>query len=230
VLGLSVAEVDAQFDAWIRQRFATELQALAGPTGADSTGGPFVNTMRAAVRMLEVNPDSARVMLERARQLFPSYAGDDGPAWYLARAALEARDTTRALAMLEQVTGRDETAFDANKLEAELRERRGDLPGAAAAAERVLWIWPYDAGDHEALARLASKVGDHARAVRERRAVIALRPGDLMEARLELARALAAAGDTAVARRELLSILEEAPGYEGAQQLLLALRNKGGAR
>lgn len=230
VLGLSMSEVDAQFDAWIRQRFATELQALAGPTGADSTGGAFVNTMRAAVRMLEVNPDSARVMLERARQLFPSYAGDDGPAWYLARAALEARDTTRALAMLEQVTGRDETAFDANKLEAELRERRGDLPGAAAAAERVLWIWPYDAGDHEALARLASKVGDHARAVRERRAVIALRPGDLMEARLELARALAAAGDTAVARRELLSILEEAPGYEGAQQLLLALRNKGGVR
>jgi predicted Zn-dependent protease len=162
--------------------------------------------------------------------MFPSYSGDDGPAWYLAKAALEARDTTVALGMLEEVTGRDETAFNANKLEAELRERRGDLPGAAAAIERLLWIWPYTAGDHEALATIASRMGDHARAVRERRAVIALRPADLMEARLELARALAAGGDASAARRELLGILEEAPTYEGAQQLLLELRKKGGPR
>lgn len=230
VLGLSMVQVDTQFDAWLKQRFATELQAVAGPTGSDSTGGAFVMTMRTAVGMLKAQPDSARAMLERARQMFPSYAGDDGPQWYLARAALDARDTTEALAMLEQVTGRDETAFDANKLDAELRQRRGDLTGAAAAVERLLWIWPYTAGDHEALAVIATKLGDHARAVRERRAIIALRPGDLMEARLELARALAAAGDPAAARRELLGILEDAPGYEGAQQLLLELRNKGGAR
>jgi tetratricopeptide (TPR) repeat protein len=230
VLGLSMAQVDAQFDAWLKQRFATELQALAGPSGTDSTGGAFVMTMRVAVGMLEVKPDSARAMLERARRMFPSYAGDDGPAWYLARAALDRRDTTQALAMLEQVTGRDETAFNANKLEAELREQRGDLPGAAAAIERLLWIWPYSAGDHEALAVIATRMGDHARAVRERRAVIALRPADLMEARLELARALAAAGDVAGARRELLGLLEEAPSYEGAQQLLLELRKKGGSQ
>jgi tetratricopeptide (TPR) repeat protein len=230
VLSLSMTQVDAQFDAWLKQRFATELQALAGPSGSDSTGGAFVATMRAAVGMLEEKPDSARVMLERARRMFPSYSGDDGPAWYLAKAALEARDTTVALGMLEEVTGRDETAFNANKLEAELRERRGDLPGAAAAIERLLWIWPYTAGDHEALATIASRMGDHARAVRERRAVIALRPADLMEARLELARALAAGGDASAARRELLGILEEAPTYEGAQQLLLELRKKGGPR
>jgi tetratricopeptide (TPR) repeat protein len=230
VLGLSMTQVDAQFDAWLKQRFATELQALAGPSGSDSTGGAFVATMRAAVGMLEEKPDSARVMLERARRMFPSFSGDDGPAWYLAKAALEARDTTQALGMLEEVTGRDETAFNANKLEAELRERRGDLPEAAAAIERLLWIWPYTAGDHEALATIASRMGDHARAVRERRAVIALRPADLMEARLELARALAAGGDASAARRELLGILEEAPSYEGAQQLLLELRKKGGLR
>ena len=109
-----------------------------------------------------------------------------------------------------------------------MRERRGDLTGAMAALDRLLWIWPYTAGDHEALAVLAARAGDHARAIRERRAVIALRPPDLMEARLELARALAAAGEAAAARRELLSLLEEAPSYEGAQQLLLELRKRGG--
>lgn len=228
VLGLPMSQVDAQFDAWLKTRFATELQALAGPTGADSTGGAFVMTMRLAVGLLEVKPDSARAMLERAHRMFPSYAGDDGPAWYLTQSALARHDTTQALAMIEQVTARDETAYNANKLEAELRERRGDTRGAAAAIERLLWIWPYTVGDHEALAIVAAKAGDHAVAVRERRAVIALRPPDIMQARLELARTLAASGDTIAARRELLAILEEAPSFEGAQQLLLELRRKSG--
>ena len=228
VLGLRLAEVDAQFDSWMRRRFATELSSLGDADGRDSTGGAFVRTMRQALGLMETRRDSARVLLDKARQLFPSYAGDDGPAWYLTRVALDVRDTTLALAMVEQVTGRDETAYAANKLEAELRERRGDLAGAMAALDRLLWIWPYTAGDHEALAVLAARAGDHARAIRERRAVIALRPPDLMEARLELARALAAGGDTAAARRELLSLLEEAPSYEGAQQLLLELRKRGG--
>lgn len=228
VLGLTMAQVDAQFDTWLRQRFATELQALAGATASDSSGGTFVKTMRTAVGLLESQRDSARALFERAQGLFPSYAGDDGPAWYLTRIALDSRDTTRALAMIEQVTGRDETAYNANKLEAEMREQRGDLVGAAAALERMLWIWPYTAGDHEALAIIAGRTGDHARAIRERRAVLALRPPDVMEARLELARALAASGDVAAARREVLSLLEEAPSFEAAQALLLELRKRGG--
>jgi cellulose synthase operon protein C len=184
--------------------------------------------MQRAVSLLDSQRDSARVLLERARRAFPSYSGDDGPAWYLARVALSVQDTGMAVQMLEQVTSRDETAYAANKLEAELRERRGDLPGAAAALERLLWVWPYVAGDHEALAIIAAKQGDHARAIRERRAVIALRPPDLTEARYELARALAAGGDVPGARRELLRILEDAPSYENAQQLLLELRKRGG--
>jgi Tfp pilus assembly protein PilF len=41
---------------------------------------------------------------------------------------------------------------------------------------------------------------------------------------VELARALLAAGDRASARREVLGVLEQAPTYERAQQLLLELR------
>lgn len=234
VLGLTMPQVDAQFDTWVRQRFSLEIAAVSSTTPGDSSGGEFVRTMRRAVPLVdsprEAQRDSARALLERARKAFPSYAGDDGPAWYLARMALSVHDTALALQMVEQVTERDETAYAANKLEAELREQRGDLAGAAAAIERMLWVWPYVNGDHEALAILSGKLGDHARAVRERRAVIALRPPDLTEARYELARALAAAGDVAAARRELLSILEDAPSYENAQQLLLELRKRGGTR
>ena len=229
VLGLTMPQADAQFDAWLKGRFATELAAVGGAGARDSSGGTFVHTMRQAVTLLEARQDSARVLLERARTLFPSYSGEDGPAWYLSQVALGVRDTALAIAMLEQVTGRSETAWQANQLEARLRRERGDLAGAAAALERMLWIWPYEAGDHEALALMAAARGDHALAVRERRAVIATRPTDLLTARYELARALADAGEVAAARRELLQVLEEAPSFEKAQTLLLELRRRGGA-
>jgi len=160
--------------------------------------------------------------------MMPEYAADDGPAWYLARIALAQRDTAAALDMVSIVTRRDETAWEANRLEAALREAKGDRAGAMAALERLLWIWPYDEEVHKRLATLAAAQGDRALAVRERQAVIALRPTDLLDARYELARALAAAGDVAAARRELLAVLEEAPGFERAQTLLLELRRGGG--
>jgi tetratricopeptide (TPR) repeat protein len=227
VLGLAPAQVDAQFDAWIRQRYAADLASAQGLTAKDSTGGRFMRVMRAAVSVMDAAPDSARKLLEEARTLMPEYAGDDGPSWYLARLALAKRDTAMALQFVTVVTSRDETAWEANLLEANLREARGDRAGALAALERLNWMWPYDIALHVRAATLANALGEKAKAVRERRAVIAARPTDLLDARYELARALAAAGDTAAARRELLQVLEEAPSFEKAQALLLELR-KGG--
>jgi thioredoxin-like negative regulator of GroEL len=51
-----------------------------------------------------------------------------------------------------------------------------------------------------------------------------MRPTDMLEARYQLARALAASGDKVAARREILAVLESAPGFEKAQALLLELR------
>ena len=73
---------------------------------------------------------------------------------------------------------------------------------------------------------MATARGDHALALRERRAVLANQPSDVMNARFELARALAATGDVSAARREVLQILEQAPSFEKAQALLLELRGK----
>ncbi len=229
VLGLDMAQVDAQFDAWIKQRYAKDLASAQGLTARDSAGSRFMRVMGTAVSMLEANPDSARRLLEEANGLMPEYAADDGPAWYLARVALSQRDTATALAMLQVVTGRDETAWEANLLQANLLEKRGDRAGAIAALERLNWMWPYDIPLHSRVAILAAAVGDKGKTVRERRAVLFARPTDLLDARYELARALAAAGDTAGARRELLQVLEEAPSFEKAQILLLELR-KGGTR
>jgi len=115
-------------------------------------------------------------------------------------------------------------------MEADLREKLGDSTGARAPLERLLWISPYDVTLHERLADLAARAGDHKTALRERRAVIALNPPDPIEARYQLARALAASGDVTAARRELLGVLEQAPSFEKGQAFLLELRRAPGAR
>ena len=103
-------------------------------------------------------------------------------------------------------------------------ERARDDEALVSVLERMIWIWPYDAAVHLRLADAAARAGIASTAVRERRAVIALGPSDLLGARVELARALLATGDRAGARREVLSVLEHAPTYERAQTLLLQLR------
>ncbi len=226
VLGLTPAQTDAQFDVWVRAKFAAPLRAVASRDSAGRSGA-FVSAMQEGAALLERGQrDSARTLFDRALVMFPDYGGEDGPAWYLARLDRDAGNVPAALRNVSKVTTRNETAWEANLLEAVLRQQTGDEIGTIAALERLLWISPYDQTVHERLATLAAKRGDHARAVRERRAMLALNPADPLDARYELARALVAAGDVAGARRELLAVLEQAPSFEKAQALLLELRGR----
>ena len=226
VLGKMPVQIDAEFEAYAQRKFAMAIAAVRGATPTDSSGGKFVATMREAAMKISSDRNAARALFEQARAMFPEYGGDDGPSWYLAEMARAANDTTRALSMVEQVTSRNETAWEANMMEADLREARGDKSGAIRALDRLNWIWPYDPTVHVRMATLSAAQGDRARAVLERRAIIAMGPTDLLDARYELARALRDAGDIAGARRELLQVLEEAPSFEKAQALLLELRGK----
>lgn len=246
VLGWKPAEVDAQFDKWMRTKFAVPLQSITGKralvaiSDSDSRrqgeaprpaavvpSGPFIVAMESAVGAMQLKQvDSARVRLERAQALFPEYAGSDSPAWILATMAIERGDTVTALRQLSLMTSRNETAWEPNVLEADVREQQRNVPSAMEALERLMWIYPYDNTLHNRLATLATTQGNHALALRERRAVVANQPSDLLTSRYELARALASAGDFAAARREVLQVLEQAPAFEKAQALLLELRGK----
>ncbi len=227
VLGVTPEQLDRQFDTWLRGRFAAALRSIApgGDKGAPS--GEFVTTMRAAIALLEQHQtDSANGQFLRAQALFPEYAGPDAPALYLAQIARDRGDLRAALAQVQRITARGETAWEANLLEAELRERLGDFVGTRAPLERLIWIVPYDLPVHVRLAELAARTGDHALEIRERRAVTQLDPPDPLDAHYQLARALASGGDAAGARRELLGVLEQAPAFEKAQALLLELRSR----
>jgi tetratricopeptide (TPR) repeat protein len=227
VLGMKPEEVDKQFDAWLRAKFAVPLRSIQPSNAKGEVGGAFVSAMRAGVALISQNqPDSAQAVLLRAQALFPEYAGQGAPAMLLAKIALDRGDLRTALQQVQRVTSRNETAWDANLLEADLRTKLGDSTGARVPLERMLWISPYDIVIHNRLAELAARAGDHATALRERRAVVALDSPDPLDARYQLARELAASGDVTGARRELLGVLEQAPSFEKAQALLLDLRNR----
>ena len=225
VLKLTPAQVDAKFDGWVRARFASPLRAITATDSGKVLGGDFVTAMRSGAEFLSrKQTDSARAALERAEALFPDYSGPSAPAQHLAALAAERGDFKEALAEITRVTSRYETAWDANMMEVQFRETLGDTLGTRPGLERLLWISPYDVELHAKLAALATRAGDHRTALRERRAIVALNPPDPIDARYELARALAASGDVASARRELLAVLEQAPSFEKGQALLLELR------
>ena len=228
VLGVSQEQMVSRFTLWLRDRFAAPLRVIAPWDGkGPETQGELVAALREGKSLLGAGrTDEARAVFERAAAMFPEYTGPDAPSLALARIYRERGDRRAAATALARYTALDESAWDANAEEAALREELGDVPGAIAALERMLWISPYQPPLHARLAALAERKGDLRLAVRERRAAIAAGPSDLLEARYQLARSLSLSGDSVAARREILQVLEAAPGFEKAQALLLELRRR----
>jgi tetratricopeptide (TPR) repeat protein len=117
----------------------------------------------------------------------------------------------------------NERSYDALIELADVRVALGDARGALAALESAVFIDPTDIGQHARVADLAERLGDTARLIRERRAIVALAPPDRAEALYQLARAYLLGGDRPAARRTVLRALELAPSFAKAQDLLLEL-------
>jgi tetratricopeptide (TPR) repeat protein len=248
VLKTDFAAFDTRFEAFMQSRFAKAAASIRLPSrgaagGRGGRGGQaipvrptgtpdpndFIGQLVMGRALLEDGDvDGAIPFFERAKGLFPEYAGNDSPRWYLARIHKERGEFAKAAEELKVVTATNENHYQAHLDLADVYQALGDEAGAAAMLDRTMYIYPYDIGTHVRLATLYSSIGDRKRAVRERRAVIALNPVDLPEAIYQLAVALREAGDVAGARREVLRALEEAPNFEKAQTLLLALRRGSG--
>ncbi len=245
VLKTDLAAFDKRFDAYMQERFAKiaptirvvargEPGAGGGPIGIGReielpTGTPdandFIGQLRMGRALLEKGDvDGAVVYFERAKTLFPEYAGNDSPRWYLARVHKDRGAFAKAADELRVLTSANENHYQAHLDLADVLQALGDDAGAAAILDRSMYISPYDPAMHARLATLYAKTGNRTGALRERRAVVALAPVDRAEALYELALAHHEAGDVTGARREVLNALEEAPNFEKAQTLLLALR------
>ncbi len=225
VMAMSPDAFDQHFDTWVRARYAKGLAVIDSSDGSQPATGSYVSLVHDGAELLKVGQgDSARVLLTRAQQLFPEDNTPDGPASLLAKYNQDKGATPQALAQLHLVSMHSETAFDANDLEARLALQFGDSTEARDALERAQWIGPYDVALHLRIAELTERLGDMKRAIRERRAIVYLDPPDRLEARYQVARVLLKSGDRESARREILSVLEDAPAFEKAQALLLELQ------
>jgi len=237
VLRVEPAEFDTQFDQWLRARFARQFDAVrpgmpitlggrrrAGGDAMPITG-PFMESLDRGRALLEDGAlDDAIAELKKAKDMFPQYAQSDGPYALLAQAYLRKGDKRAAVAELAAMTAINEEAFAENIAVATAMLELGDRRGALVALDRAVWINPFDQAAHEKLAEVASLLKDHATAIRERHALVALDPTDRVEALYQLALAYFDGGDTTGARREVLRALELAPNYGKAQDLLLKLR------
>lgn len=242
VLDVSVTDFDDTFDDWLRERFRTPLAGLAElgeapPTQSDvatlrrfarAHPGDLISRLRLGIMLFQAEEyDDAEEELKAALRIFPDYGGEDSPLWFLSRIHRERGQLAEAEAALARLNRLSESNYAALLAHADVLEELNRPAEGAEALDRAVQIWPYEMEVHQRLARLHAELGDHASAVRERAAVVALGPVDRAEALYLLAVAQKDAGDLRAARRSVVGALEIAPNYEDALELLLLLRGTG---
>ena len=131
-----------------------------------------------------------------------------------------------AAAQLSEMTAINAEHYQSHIKLAGLLQKLDNKSGAAAALERAIYIHPLDLTLHQQLAELFSAIDKWSLAARERRAVIALSPVDMAEARYQLANAYYQGKDLNAARQEILQALEIAPNFEQGLELLLNIRSQ----
>ena len=242
VLNLDAAGVDAKFRTYVAQRFAGPLAALV----RDSTSvDPGMSNEEIIQRATGAEHDSfiaqmvaGRILLDRgdttnaltalmhAVELFPDDAAQDSPYQFLIKVYTARQDTTRLLATLKRFVLIAGDNYDAHIELEGLLEAAHDTAGAANVLESAMYINPFDPAMHRKLADLFHATGDKQKLIRERRAILALKPSDLADAWYRLALAYVDASDPVHARTAVLRSLEEAPNYQLAQELLLKLHGE----
>lgn len=239
VLGSDVADVERELHTWIEERYATALAAVGSPAGSTgertedevdaATGGEFGALLAQAAAHREAGrQDEAIAALEEARKRFPDYAGPGAPALALARIHAAAGELEAAFEAYLDYTSRNESDLEARIELAGLARELGDAAAERRVLESTVWIEPFSHELRRRLAEAHEAADDWPAAVRERRALAALRPTDMASAWYHLARAQHRAGQATEARSTVLRALEIAPGYDEALDLLLEIRGEAG--
>ncbi|MDX1576941.1 MAG: tetratricopeptide repeat protein [Gemmatimonadota bacterium] len=224
-LGTDLDALDEELRAWVETRFATALQALGEPGASEPAPDSFAGLMVEAARARsEGRVEAAVAALERARALFPEYAGPDAPTLLLGRLHRETGDLEAAAEAYGAYAALDEDDYEARIELADVLEALDRPAEARRALADAIWMDPFAPELHERLARAYEQAGAWREAVRERRALLALEPVDAAGAHFRLARAHHRAGDAEEARRAVLRSLEIAPSFAPALDLLLEIR------
>jgi tetratricopeptide (TPR) repeat protein len=236
-------QLQTGFDETVERQFGAMRKALVAPAEGDLPRTPTEalkiiaadNPRSFPVQMAlgralrkDGKTDEAMQAFERAAQLVPLAGGKGSAHDQMAEMAIEKKDTARAITELTALVAVDFNNIDAARLLASLlRQAKVDDPAKLRPVyQRIAAIDPFDADAHVNLGRLALRRNDADVAAREFRAVIALGPVDKAAAFTDLGESYFKGGKKAEAKKQVLSALEIAPGYERAQELLLKLVDK----
>lgn len=224
---------DYRVPRWLTEGLAVYEERLARPGWGEDVSPEFLRAYQAR----QLPP------LTRLNEVFNRPASGEllGHAYLMASLAAEYFETVKGAAVTPRMLTAYARGLDTREVIRQVLEMnpdsldarfdawlRGRVPDARAArtalgADSALYVWPFDPALHERLAAGYEEAGDHPKAIRERRAVVALNPSDRAGAFYRLALAYRAAGQREEARRTVLRALEVAPGYPAAQDLLLRL-------
>jgi Flp pilus assembly protein TadD len=136
------------------------------------------------------------------------------------------KDPERARREWRALLQYDHTNLMAARKLADLAAQAGAADDEDFALALIAEVDPFDAGVHVKLGRRLLARGEHAAALMEFDAALALGPANRAEARTDRAEALLALGRREDARREVMAALQDAPTYARAQDLLLAVMGR----
>ncbi len=210
----SPAAFDKEFMAWLDSQTANTLKHFA----EWKKGIKVLNQNLEAGKLDDVIHDGAAV-----RDDYPDYTGDHSAYEALADAYDKKGNPAAAIIELEKYANKGGTNVAALKKLAEWEQKAGNAKQARMALAKLIYIYPEDEETHRRLGTLLLDAGDAEGAVREGKALLALKPADAAESHYELAKALKAARRLSEAKDQVVMALEAAPGYKPAQQLLLQL-------
>jgi tetratricopeptide (TPR) repeat protein len=213
-LGISAEEFDRQFLAWLEAKTKVQVEHFAD----------WQKVLRAMIADLRAkNYEGAIAQGWTIRDYYPDYIEPGSVYESLAEAYLAKQDKAAARKELETYSKYGgKSSYWIKKL-ATLQEEAGEPKKAAATLNRLNYIYPEDQELHKRLGDLWLAQDNVPGAIREYRAVLAMKPLDQAGAHFELAKALQLAKRMDEARDEVLLSLEAAPGYKPAQRLLLEI-------
>ena len=165
--------------------------------------------------------EEAKISLQTAHEMLPSYTGYPSPALVLAQIYEREGNWEMQLQWLEILLSSLQHDYGSAITLAEAALKSEDYDRAAYYLGRAFEVDPYRRDVHELGARYARATNDPELAVTEYEILLSLEISDPVEARTNLAQAYLENGQISAAKQNILFALEQAPGFRRAQQLLL---------
>jgi len=236
-LNLSPLEFDQRFNAYLEALYGRPLRNVdfsippqkRGPEERskleallkEQPDNFFANLRLAGYHRDEGQLDEAIRCLIRAKSVFPGYVESDNPYKQLSEIYKKQDRLPEAISELQELVRRNDDDFGSLKQLAEWLVETGKLEEASQALQNAMYIDPFNRSAHELLGEISLKNKDLPLALKTYQALLALDPPDRASAHFHVASVLLEMGRKNEAKKEALSALEIAPGFEPAQELLL---------